>query len=164
MKFAEDYKVVLASSACDLADDPALTDSINMKGYHRCTYLIDIGTMAGGADTVMTVYSGAAAAAMTSVLTFKYAYGGAISLYGSYGANHDVLEAETSVATLTIVRGTYTNFMLQVEVDASAMDVANGENWLTLQFKDVGGATGLASVFAILEPRYTGNRSLSAVA
>ena len=44
------------------------------------------------------------------------------------------------------------------------MDVANGEEWLTLDFTDPGGATGQAIVIAILEPRYTGNQSATALA
>jgi hypothetical protein len=45
------------------------------------------------------------------------------------------------------------------------MDIANGEEWLTLTFPDTAtNATGNLSVVAILEPRYTGNLSLTALA
>lgn len=163
MKFGEMYKVVLAASALDLnVGATQVTDSINMKNFHHCTYLIDVGTM-GVANSTIVVYSGATAAALTSALTFNYAYGGATALFANYAANHDVLAAQTSAATLAIVQATYPNYMLQIEVDASDMDVANGEEWLTMEFTDAGGATGLVSIFAILEPRYTGNRSLTAL-
>ena len=54
--------------------------------------------------------------------------------------------------------------MLIVEVDASDMDIDNEENWLTLSFPDdATGATGGLSAVAILEPRYTGNSSATAL-
>jgi len=163
MKFGENFKVVLAASALDLnVGATQVTDSINMKGFHHCTYLIDVGTM-GVANSTVVVYSGATAATLTSALTFRYAYGGATALFANYAAGHDVLAAQTEAATLAIVQGTYPNYMLQIEVDGSDMDVANGEEWLTMEFTDAGGATGLVSVFAILEPRYTGNLSLTAL-
>jgi len=43
------------------------------------------------------------------------------------------------------------------------MDVDNSEEWLMLEFTDAGGATGLVSIFAVLEPRYTGNLSATAL-
>jgi len=64
---------------------------------------------------------------------------------------------------LVVAHGTYSNFMLVVEVDASDMDVANEEEWLYLQFT-TSSTTGLATIFAILEPRYTSNRSATALA
>ncbi len=78
-------------------------------------------------------------------------------------ANFDVLAARKSAATLDLTNGTYDNYMLIVEVDASAMDVANSEEWLTMRFTDPGGATGNVTVIAILEPRYTGNLSATAL-
>ena len=167
MKLAEDYKVVLVASALNYATGATqVTKSINMRNFHRCTFLIDVGSL-GASNTALKAYSGAADAAITSALAFKYAYGGATSIWGSTGILSDVLAAETTVVAATglvIVQATYPNYMLLVEVDASIMDIANQEEWLTLEFTDAGASTGLASIFAVLEPRYTGSRSATALA
>ncbi len=162
MRFAEKYKIVL-TSAIDLNVAATQdTDSIDMSRFHHCTYIIDVGTM-GVANSTITVASGATAGAYTSVLSFDYAYGQTTAIYSAPGVGHDVLDAWTNVATLAIVQATYPNFLLVVSVDASQMDVANGENWLTMRFTDAGGATGLVSVTAILEPRYKSGQSVTAV-
>jgi|APSaa5957512622_1039677.scaffolds.fasta_scaffold00642_12 hypothetical protein len=160
MKFPEIYKVVPIASDMDVsasATNPC--DSINMKNYHHATFLVNLQTL-GGAALYCEVYSGATDGALTSALTFHYAFMGAAAL----AANADVLAADATSAALVIAHATYDNYMLVVEVDASDMDVANGENWLTLSFPDTAtGATGNLSAVAILEPRYTGNRSLTAL-
>lgn len=66
-------------------------------------------------------------------------------------------------ASLTLTAATYQNKMLVVEVDATDMDVANGEEWLTLSLSAAADA-GILHAVAILEPRYTKNRSASALA
>jgi hypothetical protein len=75
-----------------------------------------------------------------------------------------VLADWTSAATLTITHDSYDNYMLIVEVDASAMDIANEEEWLTVTLTDPGTATGTVDCIAILKPRYTSNRSETALA
>lgn len=166
MRLAEEKKVVLVASALNLATGATqVTKGINMKGAHRCTFLIDIGTM-GGANSTLKAYSGATDAALTSAIAFKYAYGGSSSIWGTIAAGADVLAAETQVVAATglvIVQATYPNYLLVVEVEAGMMDINNEENWLMLEFTDAGGATGLVSIFAILDARYTGNMSLTAL-
>jgi hypothetical protein len=55
--------------------------------------------------------------------------------------------------------------MLVIDVLASEMDMANGEEWLTLTFADTDtGATGNVSVVAVLEPRYGQGQSTTALA
>lgn len=166
MKLAEEKKIVLVASALNLATGATqVTKGINMKGFHRCTFLIDVGTM-GVANATLKAYSGAADASLTSALAFKYAYGGSTSIWGTIAAGADVLAAETTVVAATglvIVQATYPNYLLVVEVDADIMDTANDEEWLMLEFTDAGGATGLVSVFAVLDPRYTGNLSATAL-
>ena len=156
MKLAEEYKIAVVASDIDLntsATNPC--DSINMKNYHRATFVINFQTLGGAAAYVMA-HSGATDGALTSALTFRYAFGSAASLT----ANADVLGAESTSAALVVAHATYDNYMLIVEVDASDMDVANGEEWLTLSFPDTAtGATGNVSAVAILEPRYSHNLS-----
>ncbi len=162
MRLAEEKKIVLMASAFDYAGGATnSTDSINMKNFHRVTFLIDIGTMGGG-DAVFYIYSGASAGTETTAETFSYAFGAATAIFGGYVANHDVLAATATSAALTITQATYPNFLLVVDLDASAM--TDGQPWLTIDIKDAGGnPTGLASIFAVLEPRYTSDRSLTAL-
>lgn len=161
MKLAEEYKIVPVASDMDVngsATNPC--DSINMKNYHHATFIVNLQSL-GGADLHCIVYSGATDAALTSALTFRYAFASAAA--GS--ANCDVLAADSTSADLTIAHATYDNYMLVIEVDASDMDVANGEEWLTLSFPDSEtGATGNLSAVAILKPRYTNGTSATALA
>jgi len=160
MIFIENHKIVPVGVDIDFDSGASnLSDSINMKNYHRCTYLIqlyDIGT----ASPVLYLYSGATDAACTSALTFRYAFGSAAQ--GS--ANCDVLADWSTSAALTLTHGTYDNYLLVVDIKADEMDLANNEDWLTLDFTDPGGATGQAIVIAVLEPRYAGNQSVTALA
>ena len=158
MRFQEKYKVVPVLNDGDLDAGATLdTDSINMSKYHFATFLINIQDI-GVADVTLTAHSGATDGAITSTLYFDYAYGGAAQA----SANCDVLSASTNANTLVIGNASKDNFLLVVEVDASAMDVANGEEWLTLRFT-CGAATGNVCIDAILEPRYTGNLSATAL-
>jgi hypothetical protein len=167
MFLSEKYKIVPVFAGYDLSthDTVMTSDSINMKGFHHCTYIItfdDIGT----ASPVLYVYSGATAAALTSALTFYYAFGGAITGTAVAGstASADVQAAWATSAALTITHGTYDTYQLIVEVPAASMDLANNENWLHLNFCDpTTGCTGQVTATALLEPRYIGNRSLTAL-
>ena len=162
MKFIENFKLVPCGVDIDFNTAASnLSDSINMKNFHRATFLIQLADI-GTASPVLIAYSGATDAACTSPLKFRYAFGSAAQ--GS--ANCDVLTDWTECATtgLTLTHGTYDNYLLIVEIEAAQMDVANGEEWLTLDFTDPGGATGQAIVIAVLEPRYTGNQSATALA
>lgn len=162
MKFIENFKLVPCGVDIDFNTAASnLSDSINMKNYHRATFLIQLADI-GTASPVLIAYSGATDADCTSALKFRYAFGSAAA--GS--ASCDVLSDWTDCAAtgLTLTHGTYDNYLLVVEIEAAQMDVANGEEWLTLDFTDPGGATGQAIVIAVLEPRYTGNQSATALA
>lgn len=138
-----------------------LSDSINMKNYHSALFLIQLADI-GTADPVLSVYSGATNAATTSALPFLYRFGGAAA--GS--ANCDVYTDWTACAStgLALTHGTYDNYLLQVYVDAATMDIANAEEWLTLDFADPStGATGQAIVIAALEPRYLSGTEVTAL-
>ena len=154
---AERYKIV------PVAHNEAITggvicDSINMAKYHKATFIFLFDTLAT-ASCVMTVNSGASDAATTSALYFYYAFAAA----AEPGADCDVLGALARVNTLTITHGTYSDFMLVVEVNASDMDITNAEKWLTVVFTDPGTATGNITGFAILEPRFGCAQSVTAL-
>ena len=157
---SENYKIVPVAHANDLnVGVIQVTDSINMKGFHKATFILQFHTL-GGASATLKVFSGATDAALTSALPFNYAFGGAAQ--GS--ADCDVLAAWAASENLTIDHTAKSDAMLVIEVNASGMDVNNSENWLTIETTDPTGATGLYTCIAILEARYTGNRSASALA
>ena len=161
---AENYHIVPIFQDGDMSS--TLTgDSVNMKNYHSATFIFTFGTL-GTASSVLTINSGTSAGAASSALTVNYAWGGAAigtAVAGST-ASCDVLADWTAAASVTITHGSYDNYMLVVEVDAKAMDLANGEEWLTPVLTDPGTATGTVDCIAILKPRYTGNRSATALA
>jgi len=162
MFLAEEKKFVPVASNYDLSTHDTLMtmDSINMKNYHHATFLVQFAAL-GTASPILYVYSGATDGALTSALTFSYAFGGAACL----SANCDVLAAWATSAALTITHGTYDNHMLIIEVPAASMDLANKEDWLTINFTDPStGATGNVTITAILQPRYSHNRIATALA
>ena len=146
MNFPGKYKIVPVIKTTDY-NDGVDSDSINMGKANRCTFILTFGAITGNA--VLTVYSGATDAAKTSALTFTYAIGGAA--IGS--ASCDVLAADTSAATLTLTGTTYANMMLVIQVNASDMDTANNEEWLTLSISNAASA-GVLHAVAIVEPRF----------
>ena len=156
--FYEKLKIVPMGSYLDMGST-VVTESVNCKNLHRGTLVFifhDIGT----ASPVLTVHSGATTGAMTSDLTFRYAWGSAATL----SATADVLGATSTSAALTITHGTYDNFMLCVDVDMSDMDIDNNEFWLTAEFTDPGTATGHVTCIGVFEPRYPENQSASVMA
>ncbi|OFV82498.1 MAG: hypothetical protein A2W26_10155 [Acidobacteria bacterium RBG_16_64_8] len=161
MKLAEELKIVPVLSDGDLNAGATLDgDSINMKGQHHATFIVGLQAL-GVASSHVKVFSGVTDGVKTSPLTFHYAFGGAAT--GS--ALADVLAAWATSADLTLTHGTYDNYMLIIEVDAADMDVNNDEEWLTIEFSDPDtGSTGNVQVHAILQPRYSGNRSQTVLA
>lgn len=144
------FKVVPVLSDQDLTAAATMAgDSINMKNYHRALFICGFQTLAGASCTV-EVYSGATDGACTSALTFNSVWMSA----AAGAANCDVPGTWASGTSVTITHGTYDNYTLLIEVEAASMDLANGEEWLTIQFTDPGGATGNVQVHALLEPRY----------
>jgi hypothetical protein len=151
LNLAQRLKIVPVGNYEDINADYAC-DSINMSGFHRAMFIVLIHATAVSACYIK-LYSGATDGALDSALTFNYAFGSAAQ--GS--ASCDVLGTEAQSANLSFAATTKDDYMLIIEVDASAMDVANGEEWLTLKFLDTDtGLTGRVSVVAVLEQRYAG--------
>jgi len=161
--FSEKIKIVPVANNEALDPATAYTDGINMANFHRATFILQFHTL-GGADTHVWVYSGASEGSYTSTVPYRYAFGGATIKT----ANCDKLAAWTAAdgaTALHITNATYSGYMLIIEVDASDMDVANQEEWLSIGFLDTDtGCTGNVTVVALLSPRYTSNRSASALA
>ena len=153
----EQYKVAPVMNYADISST-VHSDCINMKNYNRCTFLIMCNALAGATST-LTVTSAAADATYTSALTYRYAWGGAATA----SASSDVLTAWTSAASTALTYTTYSGYMLVVEVNASAMDMANDENWLSFTVTTTTSVTGRISAFAVLEPRYGDDSSATAL-
>jgi hypothetical protein len=162
--FSERFKIVPIAKEIDLSGT-VYSDSINMANFHKAALLFICNTLGGG-TSVLTICSGVTVAACTTALTFNYAFGGAAVLTATAGSSvsADVLAAWTSAASCSLTYGSYSNYMLVCEVDTRIMDIANGHKWLTAKFTTTASVTGTVSGFAILEPRYTSNRSVTCLA
>ena len=129
-------------------------DSINMKNFHKATFIIGFGAIDG--DAVLTVNSGATNGTKTTAETFRYAFGGAARA----AATCDVLAATSTSAALTLTGATYDNYLLIVEIDASAMTA--DQEWLTLAISSAG-TSGIIWATAVLDPRYGGESTPTAL-
>jgi len=135
-------------------------DSFKMEAG-KASIIMTFGAVTGNA--VLKVYSGATAGAKTSTIPFRYAYGG-----GAIGASSaDVLTAWSSAVAasgLTLTAATFGSKMAVIEFNAAAMDVANAENWITVNISNAA-SSGIMHAVAVLEkPRYSGNRSATLLA
>ena len=159
--FSEDVKIVQVANALDLASaEKPQCKSVDMKGFHSATFIVHMGTLAT-ANISVAPYGGATTTTATAVIPFKWTKGGA----GGTAANSDVLAAWTSATDLVAIAhgATANNYMFVFEVNAADM---GDYKYLTLQFDDAvaAGSTGLVSASCILKPRYTKNRSDTAIA
>lgn len=151
--FAERFKLVPLMNSADITTS-ADCDSVNMKNFHKATFLFTFGTVT--TDITITPKSGASEGTKTTAVPSRYAAGGAVigtAVAGST-ASCDVLAAWTTTAT-TVSCAAASNKFLVVEIDAAAM--TKGEPWLTLTLTTATG--GIVHCVAILWPRYSGNRS-----
>lgn len=133
-------------------------DSINMKNYHKATIVFMFGTVT--TDITITPTCGATEGAKTTAVPLLYAAGGAVigtAVAGST-ASCDVLAAWTAHASAASITAASNKFVV-VEIDAANM--AAGSPWLTCTV--AAGTSGICYAVAILEPRYTGNRSATAL-
>jgi hypothetical protein len=155
--FSENAKIVpILIDETDIAG-ASDTQSIDMSGYSKATF---ISTFSTSAATTYTFNSGNATATKTTAVPFKYAVGGAAIGTAAAGStvSCDVLGAWGSTAAGSGAL-TVTAKMAVCEVSASAMTA--GEPWLTCTLT---AASGIVHVVAILEPRYSKNRSATALA
>lgn len=129
-------------------------DSINMKYAHKAMIYFSNGATSGSA--VLKIYSGATEGAKTSALPFRYTYGGAA--IGSDSSDYYAAWANATAASgLTLASATYSSKAMIFEIDASDMDIANGEEWLTAEISSAG-TSGITHAVAVLSMRYKENR------
>ena len=159
MRLAEYKKIVPILNSANYGAGVTL-DSINMKNHHRACIVMTFGAVTGNAG--LLVYSGATVAAMTSTMIFDYAIGSAAIA----AASADVLGSTTTAVAasgMTLTAASVGSAMVVLEIDASKMDLANNEEWLTLII-DGAASSGICHAVAILDPRYKANQSVTATA
>jgi len=151
--FAEKYKIVpiLASENIGSGLD---CDSIDMSGFHRATFIFTCATIV--TDLAFTPTSGITEGVKTTAVPSRRAVGGAIIGTATAGSTTscDVLSAWTSHASTHAMTAS-DNLMYVIVVDAS--DMTDGEEWLTMTLATA--TSGFVHCVAILEPRYSSNRS-----
>ena len=127
-------------------------DSINMSGFHKATFIFTFGVT--GADVVFYFKSGTTEGAKTNYVVGNIALGGAAigTAVAASTASCDVLGAWSALTTTATL--TCSTKMVVVEINASSM--TSGDTWLT---GNIACATGIGHCVAILEPRYSSNRS-----
>ena len=130
------------------------TDSINMAGFHKATFIFTMGTVT--TDITFTPKSGATEGTKTTAVPSWLAIGGAAigTAVAASTASCDVLGAWAQSDT-TQVTTANSNLTYVIEFDAS--DMTDGEEWLTITLSTATG--GIVHCVAILEPRYAKNRS-----
>lgn len=151
--FSENAKIVPLMNSANVSTG-ADCDSIDMSGFHKATFLFTFGTVT--TNIVITPKSGISEGTKTNAVPSQYAEGGAVigTAVVASTASCDVLAAWTATAT-TVPLTAASNKFLVVEIDAKA--ITQGDSWLTLTV--AAGTSGICHCVAILEPRYTGNRS-----
>ena len=151
----EDYKVVPVVASANIGASTDF-DSIDMSGYHKATFICTCGAFTG--NGTFSFNSGATEGVATTAVPFKHALGGAAigTAVAASTASCDVLGAWADATTTAAI--TCTTKMVVLEVDAAAM--APGHKWLT---GVIAATAGIIHVVAILDPRYSGNRSGTAL-
>ncbi|HPJ96853.1 MAG TPA: hypothetical protein PK022_06050 [Syntrophales bacterium] len=155
---AEKLKIVPVMNSANVSTG-ADCDSINMSGFHKATFIFTFGAVT--TDITITPKSGASAGTKTTAVPSVYAAGGAAigTAVAASTASCDVLAAWTATST-TVTLSAASNKFLVVEFDAAAM--TDGEEWLTLTV--AADSAGICHCVAILEPRYSSNRSATCLA
>ena len=158
MRLAENMKIVPLTN--DAGYSGALTmDSVNMRNHRHADVVIICKNVSG--SSALKVYSGATAAAKTTAMIFDYAIGS-----GTVGSSSaDVLgSTSTAVAAsgMTLTASSVSSAMTVLSIDAAQMDTANAHEWMTVEI-DSTASSGSCTAVAILDPRYTSDKSATAI-
>ena len=155
MRLSENHGIVYVLKPGD-HQAGVVGDSIKMAKYRHITYIVQFAALTG--DAVLTVKSGATAAAETTAETMHYRLADAEQ--GNDTA--DTFGNWTNSTSLTLTAATFDNKTLIVEMDAD--EITDGQPWLTLAFSAAADALN-ASVVAILgDPRHGAHDMPTAIA
>ena len=158
MKLVECCKIVPLLTSANIGASTDM-DSINMANYHLATIIVTCGATTG--DVTFTANAGATEGTKTTAIPFRYALGGAAigtAVAGST-ASCDVLGATSDYVTTVALTSTTKMVVIEVRGDKIGA-TAPGLNWLTIT---AAATAGILHAIAILEPRYTNNRSATAL-
>ncbi len=148
MRLSERFGVVNLMKPAD-NQGGVVNDSFTMTDFNHAMIILSCGSLTGNA--VLTVNSGATAAAKTTAETFNYRLADADQ--AATGADN-YADWSTS-ASLTLTATTYDNKILIIEIDGPAM--TDGQPWITVDL-DSTASTHFSSAVAILsEARYASN-------
>ena len=145
MRLNEEFKIVGVAASADISGG-VTGDSISMKNFHHCTFILQGPTTDWTASPDIKVYSGATDGATTTAMTFSYRKGSAA--IGS--ANCDVLAAEATSAELDMGVNSE-GYMFVIEIDATEM--TDTHDWLTIVL-DSDASAGEIVIIAVLQTRY----------
>jgi len=148
MRLSEQFKFVPVGASIDISGG-ITGDSINMEGYHSCTFVIMGTTTNWTASPDIIVYEAASDGGTTAAVTFTYRQ--ADAAIGS--ASCDVLGAAATSAELDLGAD---NEGVMTIIEIQANEMTDGYNWLTLSV-DADASAGGMTILAILEPRYPQN-------
>lgn len=155
-RLAESFKIVPVAQPQDHQAAAVTGDSILMKNYSWCTFIVHFGDLTGNA--VLQINQGATDGADTTTIPFVYRLSSAIIA----AASADVLGDETAVTTtLTLTAATYEDKILIIDVNPAEM--TDGYDWLTF-YTDATATEQFMSVVAILTPKYANAAGHTALA
>ena len=158
MRLAENMKIVPLTNDTAYSGGISL-DSVNMRNHRHADVVIICKNAIG--NSALKVYSGATAAAKTTAMIFDYAIGS-----GTVGSSSaDVLgSTSTAVAAsgMTLTASSVSSAMTVLSIDAAQMDTANAHEWMTVEI-DSTASSGSCTAVAILDPRYTSDKSATAI-
>jgi hypothetical protein len=153
--YSEDAKIVPLMADANIGAATSL-DSINMANYSKATFVFTAGAVTD--PTTFTFASGVTEGVVGTAVPFQHALGGAAIGTAAAGSSVscDVLADWAASSSAAITHATK---MVVIEINASAMTA--GEPWLTGLLTST---DGIVHALAILEPRYSKNRSVTCLA
>jgi len=159
MRLSETNGIVYVFKPGDHGSSGVKGDSINTKYCTHVTFLLQLAGLTdnGSAGAVLTVKSGAGAGTETTAEEFYYRTAGAAQ--GAAGA--DVYAAETGVKSLELLKATFENKLLIVEVPVA--ELTEGQPWITLSLSDAGTAANASCVAILSGMKYKANQPPSSI-
>lgn len=123
-------------------------DSFKMKNTHHADILFTFGAITG--DSILSLYVGATAAALTTKIAFRHrlASGAYKAASADLWASSDTTDAD---GDLTLTAATYKNKQFVIMLDGAELDEA--KPWVTVDV-DATASVLLMSATALLTPRY----------
>lgn len=124
-------------------------DSFSMAKAAHVDLILQFGAITG--DAILSLYTGAAAAALTTKIPFRYR----LSSGDFKAASADLYAASDTTdadGDLTLLAGTYDHRVLVIMLDGAELDEA--KPWVTVSVSDAASALLLSGVAVLTHARY----------